>query len=243
MLKHAHAAIVTKPHTAYLCITLYSLLYCLSYFMCVHVFCEYIQISSILQGMADINLLTMGASRKIRSRFQVLRRPESAAATAALAAELHTQAQQLEERELQRLHAAWKLLCTAGGRAISAGLSQHFGDPAAATAAATASDSTGTQWGSDAPDAELSAVLQLRQPSAAHMDAQWAAAVKALPAAAALPQPYEAALVAKLAAGIKSPRVVRLRLSKEPGFGSCADCPFPEVLQRAEKWVAAGAAV
>jgi ATP-dependent DNA helicase RecQ len=194
--------------------------------------------------MADINLLTIGASRKIRSRFQVLRRPESSAATAALAAELHTQAQQLEERELQRLHAAWTLLCTAGGRAISAGLSQHFGDPAAATAAATAADSsTGTQWGSDAPDAKLSAVLQLPQPSAAHMDAQWAAAVRALPAAAALPQPYEAALVAKFAAGIKSPRVVRLRLSKEPGFGSCADCPFPEVLQRAERWVAAGAAV
>jgi ATP-dependent DNA helicase RecQ len=194
--------------------------------------------------MADINLLTMGASRKIRSRFQVLRRPESAAATAALAAELHAQAQQLEERELQRLHAAWTLLCTAGGRAISAGLSAHFGDPPSAATAAAASDTAATQWGSsDAPDAELAAVLQLPQPSAAHMDAQWAAAVRALPAAAALPQPYEAALVAKFAAGIKSPRVVRLRLSKEPGFGSCADCPFPEVLQRAEQWVAAGAAV
>lgn len=49
----------------------------------------------------------------------------------------------------------------------------------------------------------------------------------------------DAFLLARFAAGIKSPRIGKLKLSLHPSFGCCAHCPFPAVLVRAEAAVAA----
>lgn len=49
----------------------------------------------------------------------------------------------------------------------------------------------------------------------------------------------DAYLLARFAAGIKSPRIGKLKLSLHPSFGCCADCPFPAVMVRAEAAVAA----
>lgn len=44
----------------------------------------------------------------------------------------------------------------------------------------------------------------------------------------------DAYLLARFAAGIKSPRIGKLKLSLHPSFGCCAHCPFPAVMIRAE---------
>ena len=72
--------------------------------------------------MVDQGLLTLGTHRKIRSRFQILKPLKAGAETAALAAELHAEAQQLELGELQRLDSVLHLLCSPGishGKAVT----------------------------------------------------------------------------------------------------------------------------
>lgn len=44
----------------------------------------------------------------------------------------------------------------------------------------------------------------------------------------------DAYLLARFAAGIRSPRIAKLKLAKLSGFGSCSHCPFPALLERAE---------
>lgn len=52
----------------------------------------------------------------------------------------------------------------------------------------------------------------------------------------------DAYLLARFAAGIRSPRIGKLKLAQLGSFGCCAHCPFPALLARAEAAVAAAAA-
>lgn len=52
----------------------------------------------------------------------------------------------------------------------------------------------------------------------------------------------DAYLLARFAAGIRSPRIGKLKLTKLESFGCCADVPFPWLLKMAETTVAAAAA-
>ncbi len=49
-------------------------------------------------------------------------------------------------------------------------------------------------------------------------------------------------LLARFAAGIRSPRIGKLKLAQLGSFGCCAHCPFPALLERAHAAVAAAAA-
>lgn len=51
----------------------------------------------------------------------------------------------------------------------------------------------------------------------------------------------DAYLLARFAAGIRSPRIGKLRLAQLGSFGCCAHCPFPALLSRAEAAVASAA--
>lgn len=44
-------------------------------------------------------------------------------------------------------------------------------------------------------------------------------------------------LLARFAAGIRSPRIAKLRLAQLGSFGCCAHCPFPDLLERAQEAV------
>lgn len=44
----------------------------------------------------------------------------------------------------------------------------------------------------------------------------------------------DAYLLARFAAGIRSPRIGKLRLAQLGSFGCCAHCPFPDLLERAQ---------
>lgn len=46
-------------------------------------------------------------------------------------------------------------------------------------------------------------------------------------------------LLARFAAGIRSPRIGKLKLANLSGFGSCSHGPFPALLERAEAAVSA----
>lgn len=52
----------------------------------------------------------------------------------------------------------------------------------------------------------------------------------------------DAYLLARFAAGIRSPRIGKLKLPQLGSFGCCADVPFPLLLRKAEATVAAAAA-
>lgn len=52
----------------------------------------------------------------------------------------------------------------------------------------------------------------------------------------------DAYLLARFAAGIRSPRIGKLKLAQLGSFGCCAHCPFPGLLARAEAAVSAAAA-
>lgn len=53
----------------------------------------------------------------------------------------------------------------------------------------------------------------------------------------------DAYLLARFAAGIRSPRIGKLKLAQLGSFGCCAHCPFPGLLARAEAAVSAAAAI
>ena len=53
----------------------------------------------------------------------------------------------------------------------------------------------------------------------------------------------DAYLLARFAAGIRSPRIGKLKLANLSGFGSCSHCPFPALLDRAEAAVSAAAVI
>lgn len=52
----------------------------------------------------------------------------------------------------------------------------------------------------------------------------------------------DAYLLARFAAGIRSPRIGKLKLAQLGSFGCCAHCPFPGLLARAEAAVSTAAA-
>lgn len=51
----------------------------------------------------------------------------------------------------------------------------------------------------------------------------------------------DAYLLARFAAGIRSPRIGKLKLAQLGSFGCCAHCSFPALLARAEAAVGAAA--
>ncbi|CAM9160756.1 unnamed protein product [Laminaria digitata] len=216
------------------------------------------QIARMLSGMSDAGLIVLGKSGKIRARFrQVLRRPSSREEAQSLARELHQMALELEARELGRLETVMEILCDEEGSRVSTGLSRYFGDSDQTISetvvhentAASASCAEGDALRHGGEQLLLSDLLTPAQVSEDEIDELWRVGVvdflqegggevgsevdgQVIPC-------DDAYLLARFAAGIRSPRIAKLKLAKLSGFGSCSHCPFPSLLARAEAAVSA----
>lgn len=183
---------------------------------------------------------------KVHSRLHVLSVPTDADA---LAAQLHAAAVAAAEQDVRRL---WEVISLAGGAdCMTAALAARFGDAteaaAAAGAAAPAAAATSTD-GAPGPTggcghcavcvgSGVAAMTPSTRPagaaaSALAVDATRLAAVTAAAAAAGLPGDDPAAL-ARFAAGIASPRLTRLRLTRHQAYGSLGEMDFRALLAAA----------
>ncbi|CAN0374379.1 unnamed protein product [Ectocarpus sp. 12 AP-2014] len=203
------------------------------------------QIARMLSGMSYEGLIALGKPGKVRARFQVLRRPADREQAQALSRDLHVMAMDLQDRELGRLDTVMEILCSQEGTAVSSGLSEYFGDSEATISEAVANERAAaavTVAERGAP--LLSDVLTPPQVSEEEIDERWQAGVLDL-----LLEPGggdgnrvipcdDAYLLARFAAGIRSPRIGKLKLAQLGSFGCCANDPFPALLARAEEAVA-----
>eukprot|EP00752_Nemacystus_decipiens_P008801 g7854.t1 len=213
------------------------------------------QIARMLSGMEYRGLVQLGKPGKIRARFSVLRRPASREQAQALTSDLHAMAMDLQDRELGRLDTVLRVLCNQEGSAVSSGLSAYFGDSEAIVSEAVANEQAAAAalavHGGRHEGPLLSDVLTPPEVSEAEVDQLWRAGVLDL-----LLEPGggtggdekrvipcdDAYLLARFAAGIRSPRIGKLKLAQIGSFGCCAHCPFPGLLARAEAAVSAAAA-
>eukprot|EP00903_Cladosiphon_okamuranus_P013126 g12242.t1 len=215
------------------------------------------QIARMLSGMEYRGLVELGKPGKIRARFSVLRRPASREQAQALTSDLHAMAMDLQDRELDRLYTVLRILCDQEGGAVSSGLSAYFGDSEATVSEAVANDKVAAAaaatavYGGGHEDSLLSDVLTPPEVSEEEIDEIWRTGVldlllepgggtggddnRAIPC-------DDAYLLARFAAGIRSPRIGKLKLAQLGSFGCCAHCPFPGLLARAEAAVSAAAA-
>ncbi|CAM9499074.1 unnamed protein product [Ectocarpus fasciculatus] len=203
------------------------------------------QIARMLSGMSYEGLIALGKPGKVRARFQVLRRPASRDQAQALSRDLHAMAMDLQDRELGRLDTVMEILCGQEGTAVSSGLSEYFGDSEATISEAVANERAAAAVTAVQHDAPLlSDVLRPPQVSEEEIDERWRVGVIDL-----LSEPGggddnrvipcdDAYLLARFAAGIRSPRIGKLKLAQLGSFGCCANDPFPGLLARAKEAVA-----
>ncbi|CAM9821117.1 unnamed protein product [Chrysoparadoxa australica] len=191
-----------------------------------------LQVPRMLNELADSGAIILGRAGKIRSRYQILKRPSQGADMSSIVSHLHEKVLELEQRDLGRLEQVVQLLCSGGGLEVSKGLSQYFGDEEELVQAAGMTDAAAEEaWGS-CRDSALATGLAGATPSDTETQKNWMTVLKLLEEPAILPSddPY---LLARFAVGVKSPRITKLKLGAVDGFGCCSDCPFPDVLGRA----------
>lgn len=197
------------------------------------------QIARTLSGMANAGLIIRGKPGKIRSRFQILRRPANGEEEASLARHLYETALELEARELDRIDKVVEILCSNEGGTVSSGLSRYFGDSAQTVSEAMAKENSRSSnvlnsladllAPPEVPEAEIDYLWQtglldlLRE----HHATEKESGDRVIPR----DDPY---LLARYAAGIRSPRIGKLRLAQLGSFGCCAHCPFSALLERAK---------
>ncbi|KAK1866601.1 hypothetical protein I4F81_009117 [Pyropia yezoensis] len=194
-----------------------------------------------IDALVAADVYVSAKAAKVHSRLRVLSLPADADA---LAAELHAAAVTAAEQEVRRL---WEVIALAGGRGcMTVALAARFGDGAEAAAAAAAP--AASLDGVPAPTSAcghcavcvgggVAGMFPWTRPtdvaaSAAAVDpASWAD-VTAAASAAGLPLDDPAAL-ARVAAGIASPRLSRLRLTRHPAYGSLGEVDYWALLAAA----------
>ncbi|CAM9613880.1 unnamed protein product, partial [Discosporangium mesarthrocarpum] len=215
-----------------------------------------LEVLRLLQSLSDDGLIITGKPGKIRSRYKILRYPTSSEDIEQIAVKLHQEALKLEERELERLQTVVEILCSEDGGQVSSRLSRYFGDTEQTIASAENFADAPSQQGDDGVMSTsrdphllqlppLSAVLDpIPPPSENEVDQRWVTVTQLIARGGGgeggghqLPvdDPY---LLARFAAGIRTPRISKLGLWKLPEFGCCEGLPFPKLLERAR--VAAG---